>query len=235
MSIEGIFIAPSASMPMQSVAEGTLIPGKGIEGDRYCNFTGTYSVLRISKRKPGHREPGRQLTLLSAESVEAALDRAGLSRPSSLGDIRRNIVIRGISSGKLLAAAGRVVRIGQACRVLIHRHTVPCMYNERKNRIPGMTEAIWNDSGVSCEVLRGGAFRVGDSVEITEEKREIDDGNQPPGYYISPSQRTAHMVKSALEINREKKMEYLKVDPVGVERVDASYGTVGLKFWPNEK
>jgi hypothetical protein len=221
---------------MQSVETGTLVVGKGLEFDRYCTLSGTYSHIRASKLLPGQREPGRQLTLVSADSVEAALKRNGLPAPASLGDLRRNIVVRGLSCEILLAAIGRVVKLGPTCRVLVHRHCVPCMYNERKNCIPGMMEAIWNEAGVSCEVLTGGPIGVGDVVEIIEEETApVDDGNQPPGYYVAPSRRTAEMVRDAIKGKREEKEKLLKIDPEGVERVEASYGTVGLKFWPRDR
>jgi hypothetical protein len=73
MSIEGIFISPRVSLLMQSVETGTLLVGKGLEGNRYCTFAGTYSHLQLSKFLAGQREPGQQLTLISANSVEAAL------------------------------------------------------------------------------------------------------------------------------------------------------------------
>jgi hypothetical protein len=236
MSIEGIFLSPKASLPMQSVDNGTLMVGKGLEFDRYCTLAGTYSHIRVSKLQPGQREPGRQLTLMSADSVEAALKRHGLPVPASLGDLRRNIVVRGVSSEILLAAVGKVVKLGPTCRVLVHRHCVPCMYNERKNCIPGMMEAIWNEAGVSCEVLTGGPIGVGDVVEIIEdETAQVDDGNQPPGYFVPPSRRTAGMVRDAIKRKREQKKKLLEIDPEGVERVETSYGTVGLTFWPRDK
>jgi hypothetical protein len=223
-------------MPMQSVDTGTLMMGKGLEFDRYCTLTGTYSHIRVSKLHPGQREPGRQLTLVSADSVEAALKRDGLSAPASLGDLRRNIVVRSLSSESLLAAIGKVVKLGPTCRVLVHRQSVPCMYNERKNCIPGMTEAIWNEAGVSCEVLTGGLIGVGDVVEIIEDETgQVDDGNQPPGYYVPPSRRTTEMVRDAIKMKREEKEKLLEIDPGGVERVQASYATVGLTFWPRDK
>ena len=235
MSIEGIFQSPVASGPMKYQEKATLIRGKGLEGDRYCENVGTYSVLRISKQTPGTREPGRQLTLISADSVEAALERHKLDRPKTLGDLRRNIVIRGISSEELLNATGHVVQLGPTCRILIHRHCVPCMYNERKNGIPGLMNGIWDEAGVSCEVLKGGPIEVGDSVEILDETMQIDDGNQNPGFYVPPSKRTADMVKSSLDRTRSAKKELLEVDPEGVKRVQASYATVGLTFWSREK
>jgi MOSC domain-containing protein YiiM len=223
-------------MPMQSVDTGTLMVGKGLDFDRYCTLVGTYSHIRVSKLQTGQREPGRQLTLMSADSVEAALKRNGLPAPASLGDLRRNIVVRGLSSEILLAAFGKVVKLGPTCRVLVHRQSVPCMYNERKNCIPGMMEAIWNEAGVSCEVLTGGPIGVGDVVDILEnETGQVDDGNQPPGYYVPPSKRTAEMVRDAMKRKREEKEKLLEIDREGVDRVQASYATVGLTFWPRDK
>lgn len=235
MSIEGIFMSPTASTPMQSLEKGTLVAGKGLDGDRYSNFVGTYSHLRSSKQNPGQREPGRQLTILSADSVKETLERNGLEEPKSLGDLRRNIVVRGVSAEDLLGTIGHEVKLGDTCRVLVHRHCVPCMYNERKNGIKGLMEAIWNQSGVSCQVLTGGTIAVGDTVEILKKQNGmVDDGIQPPGYYTPPSKRTTGMVTGAMKMMREEKKKLLEIDPEGVKRVEASYQTVGLTFWPKD-
>jgi hypothetical protein len=69
MSIEGIFRSPAASLPMQSLQEGTYLAGQGLEGDRYSIHQGIYSALRISKQTPGDREPGRQLTMTIAPTA----------------------------------------------------------------------------------------------------------------------------------------------------------------------
>ncbi|KAJ1464171.1 hypothetical protein T484DRAFT_3407813 [Baffinella frigidus] len=84
IKVDGIFVAPAASLPMEERDSAELIAGKGISGDRYASQTGTYSVLRVSAQRPGEREPGRQITLLSADSVDAALARAGLTPVGSL-------------------------------------------------------------------------------------------------------------------------------------------------------
>jgi MOSC domain-containing protein YiiM len=96
-----------------------------MEGDRYANNIGTYSVLK---------EPGRQLTLLSADGVEVALKEEG-KQLGSIGSLRRNIVLRGISSSELLQAIGSVVQFeGQTAsssssssppQLFIHRNCVP--------------------------------------------------------------------------------------------------------------
>ena len=151
-------------------------------------------------------------------------------------DLNISITKQPQTSEELLGAIGHVITLGPQARVLVHRHTVPCMYNEKKNGIKGMTEAIWYESGVSCEVIKGGTINVGDSVQIhKDEIRNVDDGNQPPGYYVPPSKRTTEMVMGTMKLLREVKEEYTEIDPEGVERVEASYGTVGLTFWPKDK
>lgn len=272
MSIEGIYFAPKASDPMHCTQEATLITDKGLQMDRYCRCEGTYSVLGLVNNSASSTgscsssllvdrvEPDRQLTLLSADSVELALEKAGLSgafqSSSSLGDLRRNIVLRGVTAEQLLDAIGHVVTLGgdddddinnnegnnnnnspSPCRLLIHRNCVPCLYNERKNQVPGMMEALWDCGGVAAQVLQGGTIRVGDKIRFRFNEDcgiPANDGGKPPWYYIRPSQRTASMVKDALSKNREAKQSLLLIDPEGVRRAEASYATVGLSFFPRD-
>jgi MOSC domain-containing protein YiiM len=233
--IEGIFLAKYSSELMISVPEGRLLADQGLEGDRYCHGVGTYSVFRSSRLNPGQPEPGRQLTLISLDSIEAAFQRNNLPHPTSWGDLRRNIAIRGISAEELLNSMGHVVELGPECTIRIHRHTVPCIYNERKNGIPGMMESIWNEAGVSCQVLTGGIIRVGDHVKVTSQRAEIDDGIQSKGFYVPPSKRTSNMVNEHLERSKEQHKLFLETDLDGVERARRAYDSVGLTFWPREK
>ena len=64
--VESIFISPAAAAPMKSVQEARLVRGAGIEGDRYLLETGTYSAKFLG-------EPGKHLTLVSADGVEAQM------------------------------------------------------------------------------------------------------------------------------------------------------------------
>lgn len=223
---------------MQSIQKGTLVAGQGLQGDRYSTHHGTYSTLHISKQKPGEREPGRQLTMMSADGVQAAFARQGLKPPASLGDLRRNIVVSGICSKDLLGAVGSVIQLGEQCLIFV---CVPCMYNERKNCIPDMMEAIWNESGVACEVLLGGPIVVGDKVTILEKPpsefidKQVDDGQQPAGYNVPPSKRTMAMVMEAMATMREVKKLLSDIVQEGAKRVQESYASVGLTFWPKDK
>jgi hypothetical protein len=59
-TLEYIHIAPAASYEMEELQEAHLIAGRGIEGDRYFNGTGTYSP------KPDVRE----VTLIEMEALD---------------------------------------------------------------------------------------------------------------------------------------------------------------------
>ena len=61
--VESIHIMSTAEAAMQGVAEVRAIAGLGLEGDRYAAQTGSFSA------KP---KPGRQITLIEAEAIEAA-------------------------------------------------------------------------------------------------------------------------------------------------------------------
>ena len=227
---------------MESLAKANLLAGVGLEGDRYAQKVGTYSVFRSSKLNAGEQEPGRQLTLISADGAEAVLSKAGISI-DDLGSLRRNIVLRGVPEGELLKWVGKTVRIGSTAVVFCHRHCVPCMYNERKNGIVGLVEAVWDEAGVSCEILIGGEVCVGDDVVVMSKEelielnpdlasKNVDEGVQGGGFFIRPSQRSAEMVHENLQKKRDLHIELGEVDPEGVARLESSYHSQGLKFFP---
>jgi MOSC domain-containing protein YiiM len=236
ISIEAIFRTPAAACPMDTLQRATLLKGVGLEGDRYAQRVGTYSVLKASIHKPGEQEPGRQLTLISAEGVKAAFEQKSIAWTKSFGDLRRNIVLKGISSHDLLDSIGTIIHLGDSgTKLLVHRNCVPCMYNERKNQTPGLMEALWDAGGVSCEVLEGGDIAVGDEVTVGHPNGEglpVDAGHRSEGFFIRPSKRTAAMVRDALEGSRALHGKLFASDPEGVDRAQASYDSVGLSFWP---
>ena len=239
--VVGLFTAPRSAAPMEAHDAVELISGEGIAGDRYATKQGSYSVLKWSARDTGSREPGRQLTIISADSIDASLAAAGLEAVTapgkSYGDFRRNVVLRGISAEELLAAQGTELCLGPTCRIFVHRHCVPCMYNERLCGRSGQLEAIFDVSGCSCEVLVGGPLRTGDTVTPAPASSPgsatvRDLGTQPPGYYVRPSKRTAAMVRGA-KAQMVATLDRLKhTDPVGAARVEAAYNSVDLGFWP---
>lgn len=167
---------------MQAQTDATLTAGVGIEGDRYAAGEGTYSVLP---------EPGRHVTLLSANEVDDAFKTGGnMSNHDQgwqghYGTLRRNLVVQ----GPLVVAAdganddgnsnnsnnstlqtkdtvGRGIQIGNQVLLFVHRQCVPCLYNEKKNQMRGLMETLWNAAGVNCEILQGGNIKVGDRVQV---------------------------------------------------------------------
>ena len=129
--IKSLHIADASTSEMRLLQTATLIAGRGIDGDRYCSSCGTYSVMD---------EPGRQLTLISASSAEESLAAAGWGL--HLGNLRRNVVVRGLTASQLMDAVGCEVALGSECVVFVHRSCVPCMYNERMNHCPSLMEAL---------------------------------------------------------------------------------------------
>lgn len=235
--VDAVYIAPAAGERMQEVAKATLVAGRGIIGDRYCARKGTYSLFRASIKEPGKREPGRQLTLVSAEGLEQALIMAGVPALGSLGDMRRNVVVRGVPGAELQAAVGHEIALGDEVVVFAHRSCVPCMYNERKNDRKGLVEATWDAAGVCCEVVRGGTLRPGDAVRISPlaEAERVDAGRQPPGFFVAPSQRTRAMVRGAQLQRADELHTLLQLDPGGVARGITSFQSVGLTMFQRPK
>ena len=143
-----INIADAAEAPMQSVNEARAVPGRGLEGDRYFNGTGTFS-------KPS---PDRELTLIEAEAVEAM--KHELDVDYGLGDSRRNIVTRGAPLNHLV---GKEFWIGEVkARGL--RLCEPCKHLQRLSHekvLPGLVHR----GGLRAQILSEGTIRVGEPIK----------------------------------------------------------------------
>jgi MOSC domain-containing protein YiiM len=149
-----IHIAPSASYEMEELTQATLVPGRGIEGDRYYLGTGTYSAL------PAMRE----ITLIEAEVLDAL---ARNDPPLQDGPIvlrpdehRRNLTVRGVPLGHLV---GQRFRVGAA---VLHgaRINFPCRYLEQLLGRP-LYLPLYNRAGLNCAIEQGGVIRPGDPIE----------------------------------------------------------------------
>lgn len=149
-----IHIAPAASVEMEELEEARLIPGKGIEGDRYLLGTGTYSP------KPDIRE----VTLFEMEVLEAL----EIGEPKVPGtkvklepiDHRRNLTTRGVPVNHLV---GRRFRIGETV-LRGGRMNFPCKYLEELLGVPGLYDGLLNRSGMNCAIEVGGIIRKGDPI-----------------------------------------------------------------------
>ena len=144
-----IHITPKAEAPMVSVNEVRAVPGRGLEGDRYFEHTGTYSDT------PG---TGRDITLVASEAIEQIARDKGITLGP--GDTRRNITTTGVDLDSLVDAE---FSIGEV-RVLGMRLCEPCDYLEGLVGQPGTLKALVRRGGLRCDILHEGTIRVGDEI-----------------------------------------------------------------------
>ncbi len=133
---------------MQPLTEENLIAGQGIEGDRYQRGTGTYSM------KP---EPGRQVTLIEAETLEALARDHGIELTAD--EHRRNLTVSGVAVNHFV---GRQLRIGEVV-VEGARLNVPCKYLKLVTG-KAVYQPLLNRSGLNCIIVHGGTIRLGDPI-----------------------------------------------------------------------
>lgn len=147
--VELLAIAPLVEAPMQLVHKARALAGRGLDGDRYANGTGTFSPR-------GAHRPGYELTLIAAEVVEELTTRdARLDFAST----RRNVLTRGIDVNALV---GRNFTIGDVqCRGL--RLAEPCAHLERLQS-PGLLRPLIHRGGLRVDILNDGYIAQGSPI-----------------------------------------------------------------------
>lgn len=145
-----IHVAADEGASMQSREAVRAIAGQGLEGDRYRDGTGTYS----------EREgPGRQLTLIEAEAIEAIEREHGIKLEP--GESRRNVTTRGVPLNHLV---GSEFTVGEV-RLRGIELCEPCGYLQRTLGIDHLVQAFAHRCGLNAEILTDGEIRIGDMVE----------------------------------------------------------------------
>ena len=144
-----IHIAARGSEPMRALAEARLVPGVGIEGDRYATRTGTYS---------DRHNVDREVTLIEFETLAALARDHGIELAPH--EHRRNLTTRGVPLNHLV---GRSFKVGD-CVLHGERLNVPCLYLEdllgKK-----VFKPLVNRSGLNCRIETGGTIRPGAAIE----------------------------------------------------------------------
>jgi MOSC domain-containing protein YiiM len=142
-----IHIAPTARAPMQALDTAILIPGEGIEGDRYATASGTYSGI------PDIRE----VTLIEVETLIA------LRRDHAIDlaphEHRRNLTAEGVPLNHLV---GRQFWVGP---VLLEggRLNTPCKYLDLVTG-KAVCDVLIHRSGLNCRIIEGGDINLGDAI-----------------------------------------------------------------------
>jgi len=142
-TLEEIWIAPSAGTPARSLDGVQALAGRGLEGDRHVDGSGTFpSGL-----------PGSALTLIEAETCES------FQPPLAADEHRRNLVTRGID---LNALVGSEFTIGHVrCRGM--RLCEPCTVADGYATRP-ILRALVHRGGLRADILEDGRLDVGDPI-----------------------------------------------------------------------
>ena len=147
--VVALFTVDRRAAPMKKVEQLYALAGRGIEGDRYFLGTGTYS------KSP---EPGRQVTLIKSEVLESLKNELEINvKPE---ESRRNILTQGIEINDLI---GTEFYVGTV-RLRAHRITQPCLYLEKLLDQPGLYKELWDNGGISCEILSDGVIKERDII-----------------------------------------------------------------------
>jgi MOSC domain-containing protein YiiM len=156
--VEAIFIAGQPAAPTMSVPEVRAVAGKGLEGDRKHRD-------RLPGRDAG--KPGRELTLIEAESLEALAAETGIELGP--GESRRQIVTRGLRLNPLV---GRRFLVGDVECIGVELNE-PCAHLEAMTQ-PGVMRGLVHRGGLRADILKGGTIRPGDPI------REVPDSAAAP-------------------------------------------------------
>jgi MOSC domain-containing protein YiiM len=147
-SVDSIFVAEAAGRPMTGLDQVAAVEGRGLEGDRYFNKTGSWS------KDDG---PERQVTLIEIEAIEAVERDADMALDK--GETRRNIVTRGVPLNHLVdveftigEAVFRGVELCEPCRYLSD-------VTEKK-----LVKPLVHRAGLNAQIVRGGTIKVGDEI-----------------------------------------------------------------------
>jgi MOSC domain-containing protein YiiM len=154
MALDGrvvdICIASDAGRPVESRDEIEAVPGRGLRSDRYFYRRGTWS---------GVPKPGREVTLIETEAVDAARREFGIELEP--GQARRNIVTAGVRLNDLV---GREFIVGEV-RLVGVRLCEPCEYVADLTG-QDVVKALIHRGGLRADILEGGTIRVGDPIVL---------------------------------------------------------------------
>jgi MOSC domain-containing protein YiiM len=144
--VEAIFLTGEHGELPAPVERARAVAGRGLEGNRYY-------------WDAGDAPPGRAITLIAAEAVEAVAAEGDVSvEPAAT---RRNVLTRGIDVNELV---GKRFRIGDVeCEGV--ELCEPCSTLESMTE-PGVIKAFVHRCGLNADIVSDGDISVGSPVSI---------------------------------------------------------------------
>jgi len=144
--VEAIFLTAEHGALPAPVDRVRARAGRGLEGNRYY-------------WDDGAAPPGRAVTLIASEAVEAVASEGDVSiEPAAT---RRNVLTRGIDVNALV---GKRFRIGSVeCEGV--ELCEPCQTLEAMTQ-PGVIKAFVHRGGLNADILTDGEISVGDAVTV---------------------------------------------------------------------
>ena|SRR5919201_6337723 len=142
--VEGIYISTVHGALPAPVDRVEAVAGAGLRGNRHFYAD-------------GGAPPGRALTLIAAEALEAFEAETGISL--SAAESRRNVLVRGIDVNALVGKRFRIGDVDCAGVELCE----PCAHLQGMTR-PGVIDGMVHRAGLNADVLTDGEITVGDAV-----------------------------------------------------------------------
>jgi MOSC domain-containing protein YiiM len=150
--VKAIYIAHEKGEPTRSVDQVHVVPGLGIEGDRY------YELL-INHGKPS--KPGLELTMIELEAIEYMRDVEGVQITPE--QTRRNIITSGIALNDLVGCAFQIGNV----KFRGVRLCEPCQYLA-EHTDPRVLQSMVHKGGLRVEIITEGIVSINDIITKNE-------------------------------------------------------------------
>lgn len=142
-----LYIAPVAHAPMNQVTTAHLVPGRGIEGDRFFD----HREVEVTNGDVIY-----DVTLVEQEAIQHIIEKQSQAGPGA--SARRNIVVQGCSLKELV---GHTFCIGEVTLQGLERHD--SCFSEDSNQADACN--MLHSSDLGARILTEGKISIGDRVQ----------------------------------------------------------------------
>jgi MOSC domain-containing protein YiiM len=145
--VVSLYIAPSAHAPMNLVTTAHLVPGRGIEGDRFYDHR---------ENEDANGDVMYDVTLVEQEAIQHIREERSYADPGA--SARRNIVVHGVS---LKEFVGRTFSIGEVTLQGLERHD--SCFSEDIDQADACN--MLRSSDLGARILTEGMISIGDRIQ----------------------------------------------------------------------